>query len=351
MTPKLLELIVAAPRQIDFVEYAEREPQGSEVRVRTLVSGIKHGTELNLYRGTNPFAEEVWDSQLRVFRPPHAGEQIAPFYPHTLGSWAAGVVEAVGPEVQRWRVGDVVHGEWKHRQTAIKPEAKLYPVPATADPETMLFTDPARFALGAVHDAAIKVGDRVAVFGMGAIGLLAAQLARLNGAAQVIVVDPLPARLALASALGAEAAVNPAEADAGLAIKRATEGQGVDVAIELSGAYPALQQAVRCVQREGLVVAASYYGGPGTLDLAREWHHNRVTLRSSMPVWGCTHRSHPLWDLARLEHTAMALLASGALKVAPLVGARVPFEQAADAYALIDRPGNDCVKAVLTYSA
>jgi threonine dehydrogenase-like Zn-dependent dehydrogenase len=122
------------------------------------------------------------------------------------------------------------------------------------------------------------------------------------------------------------------------------------VAIELSGAYPALQQAVRAVQREGLVVAASYYGGPGTLDFSAEWHHNRVTLRSSMPVWGCTHRSHPLWDLARLERTAADLLASGQLTVGPLIGARVPFEQAAEAYALIDQPGNDCVKVVLTYA-
>jgi threonine dehydrogenase-like Zn-dependent dehydrogenase len=163
-------------------------------------------------------------------------------------------------------------------------------------------------------------------------------------------VDPIPARLALAQQLGADTAVNPLEGDAGLAIKQATGGLGVDVAIELSGAYPALQQAVRCVQREGVVVAASYYGAAGQVDFSREWHHNRVTLRSSMPVWGCTHRSHPLWDLARLEQTAMALLAGEALRVKPLVGARVPFEQATDAYALIDRPGSDCIKAVLTYS-
>jgi hypothetical protein len=97
-------------------------------------------------------------------------------------------------------------------------------------------------------------------------------------------------------------------------------------------------------------VAASYYGAAGQVDFSREWHHNRVTLRSSMPVWGCTHRSHPLWDLARLEQTAMALLAGEALRVKPLVGARVLFEQATDAYALIDRPGSDCIKAVLTYS-
>jgi threonine dehydrogenase-like Zn-dependent dehydrogenase len=173
----------------------------------------------------------------------------------------------------------------------------------------------------------------------------------LNGATRVIVVDPIPTRLALAVQLGADVAVNPMEADAGLAIKQATGGLGVDVAIELSGSYAALQQAVRCVQREGLVVAASYYGDTsGRVDFSREWHHNRVTLRSSMPVWGCTHRSHPMWDLARLERTVMTLLASQALQVTPLIGARFPFEQAAEAYRLIDQPGSDCIKATLTYS-
>jgi threonine dehydrogenase-like Zn-dependent dehydrogenase len=261
------------------------------------------------------------------------------------------MVAAVGPEVKRWRVGDAVHGEWKHRETAIKPEGALYPVPTTTDGETLVFTDPARFALGAIHDADIKLGDRVAIFGLGAIGLVAAQLARLNGASEVYVVDPVAERRALALRLGADAAIDPRAEDAGLAIKRATGGLGVDVAIELSGVYAALQQAMRSAQREGLVVAASYYGDKGHIDLSREWHHNRLTLRSSMPVWGCTHRSHPMWDMARLERTAIALLESGAAQVKPLIGVKVPFERAAEAYALIDEPGTPCVKALLTYSA
>ena len=54
-----LELTVASPRRIEYADYVEREPQGNEVLVHTLVSGIKHGTELNMYRGTLPFAEQV----------------------------------------------------------------------------------------------------------------------------------------------------------------------------------------------------------------------------------------------------------------------------------------------------
>ncbi len=84
----------------------------------------------------------------------------------------------------------------------------------------MVFTDPARFALAAVHDAEIKLGDRVAIFGMGAIGMLAWQMARLDGASQVIVVDPIAERLELAEKLGVDLTINPDEVDAGLAIKR-----------------------------------------------------------------------------------------------------------------------------------
>ena len=344
-----LELTIESPGHIGYASYAEREPVGREVLVRTRVSGIKHGTELNMYRGTLPFADELFDRQERLFRPPHADEKIAPFYPHTVGSWAAGVVAAVGPEVQRFRPGDPVHGEWKHRESAIKNEGELYPIEAGSDFETMVFTDPARFALAAVHDAAVKLGDRVAIFGLGAIGMLAAQMARLNGASFVCVVDPLADRRDLAVKLGADLALNPLEVDAGMAIKAASGG-GVDVAIELSGVYAALQHAIRAAHKQALVVTASYYGDQkGQLDLSREWHHNRITLRSSMPVWDCDHRCAPMWDLRRLERTSVALLANGVLQAKPLIGACLPFTRAAEAYALIDTAPAGHIKILLTY--
>jgi threonine dehydrogenase-like Zn-dependent dehydrogenase len=181
-------------------------------------------------------------------------------------------------------------------------------------------------------------------------------MARLSGAGQIFAVDPIPGRLALARELGAGAdgmrplTINSAECDAGLAIKQASDDAGADVAIEVSGVYAALQQAIRCVHREGLVVTVSFYGDKsGRVDLSSEWHHNRITLRSSMPVWGCSHRCYPLWDMARVEHVAIALLETRQLQVKPLVGARIPFERAAEAYALIDQASEDKVKVLLTY--
>jgi threonine dehydrogenase-like Zn-dependent dehydrogenase len=345
-----LELVVKSPREVAFVEYEDRDPVGNELLVRTTVSGIKHGTEINTYRGIVPFADRVFDLDLRAFRPLRDGEEPAPFFPHKMGSWAAGVVTRVGPQVRRFKVGDHVHGGWKHRQTVIVAEDELHPVSGRADGETMVFSDPALFALAGIHDAAIKLGDRVAVFGLGAIGMLALQMARLSGAGQILAVDPIPGRLDIARALGADVTIDSTACEAGLAIKEASGGAGADVAIEISGVYAALEQALRCVHREGLVVTVSFYGDKaGRVDLSSEWHHNRVTLRSSMPAWGCAHRCYPMWDRARLERVAIGLLEDQKLQVKPLIGARIPFERAAEAYAMIDESPGDKVKILLTY--
>jgi threonine dehydrogenase-like Zn-dependent dehydrogenase len=345
-----LEIIVESPKKIAFREYEDREPVGEEVLVQTLVSGIKSGTELNLYSGANPFVNEVWDQELRLFRPVREDEELAPFFPHTLGSWAAGVVSRVGAGVSRYKPGDLVHGEWKHRQTALVMEDKLYPICDEGDCETMVFADPARFALAAIHDANIKLGDQVAVFGMGAIGLIAVQMAKLNGAGKVIAIDPISDRLKLAEELCVDLTINPQKCDVGIAIKEATGGHGVDVALEIAGSYDALQQAIRCVHREGLVVTAGYYGDSSNhLDLAREWHHNRITLRSSMPVWNCSHRNQPMWNLSRIERIAISLLEERKLTVKPLIWERIPFEQAYKAYEMISETPGSKAKILLTY--
>jgi threonine dehydrogenase-like Zn-dependent dehydrogenase len=338
--------VVTAPKNIEFRSYEEPALQPNEVRVRSIVSGIKSGTEMSLYSGDTPFLNQQFDTFLRLFRP--ALEK--GLYPCNLGSWLVGEVVEIGSAVRMFRVGERVHGGLAHRPTNVCKEENLYPLKAEIKPETMLFTDPAIFALQAVHDAQIKVGDAVAVFGMGALGLLAVQIARMNGAEHVYAVDVLPNRLELACRLGADEALDASACDAGFEIKQRTGGKGVDVAIEISGAYPALQAAIRSVHAGGLLVTASYFKGNGhQLNLGAEWHHNRLTLISSMPVWGMPHRNYPMWDLRRIERTALHMLESGRLVVDPLVGRRFPYTQAVEAYRFIDERPGDAVKVLLDY--
>lgn len=340
------EFVVVAERTIDWRDYDEPPLKPREVRVRSIVSGIKHGTEMALYRGKTPFLKGDFDPETRLFVERDGDSSL---YPMSLGSWLTGEVMEVGPEVTRFRVGDRVHGGLPHRPTNVADESRLYPLAPGMAPETAIFTDPTIFALVAVHDAQIKVGDHVAIFGMGTLGLLAVQIARLNGAETIFAVDTIPNRLELARQFGADAIFNAREVDPAVEIKRLTDKKGVDVAIEISGAYSGLQAAIRSVHVAGLIVAASYYSGSEPIQLGAEWHHNRPTLRSSMPVWGMPHRSYPMWDLERVRQTAVRLLETGRLTTAPMVSKRFPYSQAAEAYRFIDEHPDQTIKTFLDY--
>lgn len=340
------EFVITAPRILEFRDYSDEKPGEDEVLIKSLVSGIKSGTEMSLYQGETPFRTNQFDPVLRLFTP--AG--LKGLYPCNLGSWLCGMVMETGARVKNFKPGDMVHGGLPHRPTNLCKEDGLYLLKKGMSPETSLFTDPTIFALQAVHDAQIKVGDQVAVFGLGALGLLAVQLAKLNGAERVFAVDVLPQRLELAKRYGAEVCLDATQCDAGLEIKTLTGGKGVDAGIEISGAYAALQTAIRAMHPGGLLVTASYFKGQGNqLNLGAEWHHNRITLVSSMPVWGMPHRNYPMWDLKRIEETALRLLENRQLETAAMIGKRYSYTEAADAYRFIDSNPGGAVKVILDY--
>jgi 2-desacetyl-2-hydroxyethyl bacteriochlorophyllide A dehydrogenase len=277
-------------------------------------------------------------------------------YPARIGYEWVGRVTDVGSGVSGFAPGDLIHLPFGHRATHTARPAErtmigeVAPLPPTLSPDDAIALALAGVALQAVHDAHIKVGDHVAIFGLGVIGLLATQFARLNGARRIDGVDPLPRRRALAEAFGADRAIDPTACDAALEIKSATPQRGADVALELSGSAVALHEAIRCARMAGTVVAGGYYqGGALPLRLGEEWHHNRITMVSSMGVWDCPHRDYPAWDRARIHATATHYLATGQLRADGLISHRFPFARAADAYALIDQHPDDVVKVVLTY--
>jgi threonine dehydrogenase-like Zn-dependent dehydrogenase len=213
-------------------------------------------------------------------------------------------------------------------------ESRLHHFPEGMTPERAVLLDPAHFALAAVRDANVRVGERVAVFGLGAIGLLITQMCRLSGAELVIAVDPLENRRRLAKGFGADLTLDPAACDAGLEVKDATGKKGVDVAIDASGSYGALQAALRSVHHSGLAVTCSYYKGPGTpLRLDREFFLARITVRASMPVWGNPSRDYPMWDDERVEDTVCRLMLEGKLKSQGLIDPVCAFGDSPKAYA------------------
>ncbi|QHY93805.1 NADP-dependent isopropanol dehydrogenase [Streptomyces sp. S4.7] len=349
-----------APRHVEVAAHASAPLPPGHLRVRTRYSGISAGTELTAYRGTNPYLTRTWDPEARIFRDGAAGIE----YP--VAGWGyseVGEVTEVSPELEAERergsgghaaglprVGDLVWGIWGHRSEGIVPVERMtgHILPEGLEPIAGAFARVGAIAYNAVLAADIHVGEDVAVFGQGVIGLLTTRLARLNGA-DVTAVDALDGRLATARAYGANRTLNALDDAVAESIREATDGRGADAAIEISGAYRALHEALRSVTVSGRVVASGFYQGDGDgLRLGDEFHHNRVQLISSQ-IGGVPPQLSGRWTVERLQRTFLALVADGRVDVASLVSHVVPAAEAADAYALLDESPVDALQIVLEF--
>jgi len=130
-------------------------------------------------------------------------------------------------------------------------------------------------------------------------------------------------------------------------VRALTGGRGVDVVIEASGNGAALQTAIDAVADEGTVVVASWYGTkPVTLTLGGHFHRGRVRLRSSQ-VGRLNPELTPRWDYARRLETVVDLLPR--LRLAELISHRFSFDDAPEAYRLVDERPGEVAQVALVY--
>ncbi len=340
-------IVLQAPGAIVYEEFPERALEPHEVRVHTLYTGISAGTELTAYRSSNVYLHKRWDGDQRLFAP---GDLPSKQYPvRDLGYEESGEVVEVGRAVTRVKPGAIVCGTWGHRTGHILTEdyAAGRLLPAGLDPILGIYSHMGAIALNGILDAGIRLGETVAVFGLGVPGQIVAQMAARSGA-QVIGVDLIPARLALAVELGAVHV--PLDARAGRTaeqIKALTDNRGADVCIEASGAYPALHEAVRAAAYSGKVVALGFFQGPGLgLDLGEEFHHNRINLVCSQ-ISGVGPELSYRWNRDRLVRTGLRLQAEGVLQLRPLITHILPWQEAVEAYRILDQAPEVALQVVL----
>jgi L-iditol 2-dehydrogenase len=179
--------------------------------------------------------------------------------------------------------------------------------------EHAALVEPVSVALHAVGRLRIEPGDRAAVVGSGMIGLLVIQALRIAGCEEVIAIDLDADRLRLAAELGATAAIDAGSCDAVAAVLVQTGGRGVDVALEVVGAANPIATAIGCVRRGGQIGLVGNVTPEVPLPLqivvSRE-----LTLLGSAAVAGECPR-------------AIELIASGAIRVAPLISAVAPLAE------------------------
>jgi threonine dehydrogenase-like Zn-dependent dehydrogenase len=299
------KLMCVAAGKLAWQEYDQPQLAPGEVRVRSEYASAKHGTEMALFKGYRPDR----------YRPPAA-----------VGNMMVGRIVEVGPDAAMLAAGDRVCLYTGFRQTWAGPEARCWKMPEGMSWKSAVCLDPADFAFCALRDGHVRIGDVVAVFGLGAIGLMAVQLARLAGAEAVIGVDPLPNRRQVAEQLGAEPVLDPTACDVGREIRETAGGRGADVVIEYSGAAGALNDALRAIAYGGNVVCGAWPPPyPAGVDFGAEAHHNVPNITFSR---ACSQpdRDHPRWDEPRIYAACWRMLCEGRITGEPIVQPVVAFD-------------------------
>jgi alcohol dehydrogenase len=205
-------------------------------------------------------------------------------------------------------------------------DVNLLPVPHGVKDEAALFVgDVLTTAWYGVSLAGVKAGEAVAVLGAGPLGFLVVQCARLAGARQVIALDLLPDRLALAERAGA-VGVDVSAADPKAAVRDLTDGRGADVTVEAVGTLDAFRTAVAVTRRGGRVEALGVVGNDTLdLDLAAYWYRGLTLLFAGI----CPVQAY--W------RDAMRALVEGRVDPLPLISHRLLLDEASEAYELFDR--------------
>lgn len=336
-----------SPHAVVLIEEPAKPLVADQVRIRTLFSGISAGTELTAYRGSNPYLSKRWDEDRRLFI-----EGLTSFEYPIIG-WGyeeVGEVVEVGSHVTKMTIGDRVWGVWGHRSEVIQDEeyALARVLSPKVDPRLGIFSQIGAIALNVILDADIHVGETVVVFGLGVLGQIVAQLARINGA-YVIGVDGIASRRELALKLGADEVLGPTDGGIAEWVRAKTDGRGADVCLEVSGNYDALQEAIRTVAYSSRVCVAGFMQGEGIgLRLGEEFHHNRVALVSSQ-ISGVSQTLQHRWNEYRLASTAVRLAEEGKLRLIELISHEIPTDDVSSAFAILDTNPQDALQVVLKF--
>jgi alcohol dehydrogenase len=357
-------LYFTGPREIKVREEPVPEPGEGEVLVETDVSAISPGTELLVYRGEIPAgmaADATIDALDEEFE-----------YPLQYGYAAVGRVAAVGAGVDDAWQDRRVFAFAPHASHFLAVPEELRGVPDGSAGRAALLAN-AEAAVNFVLDGAPAVGERVAVFGQGVVGLLTTALLAEFPLEALVTVDGHERRRELALEFGADASVAPgaddlrARLDGDRSGDDATDGSppgdppsgsgdaaerrgpgGADLAYELSGNPAALDGAIAATGFSGRLVVGSWYGTkPVELDLGGAFHRSRIRLLSSQ-VSSIDPTDRGRWDKARRLAEARRLLER--VDAERLLTHRVPFERAPAAYRLLDECPEEAVGVLLTYS-
>eukprot|EP00752_Nemacystus_decipiens_P000965 g965.t1 len=238
-----------------------------------------------------------------------------------------------------WRFGNTIDGSQAEYLLVPDAMANLSPIPeGLTDEQVLMCPDIMSTGFSGAESGSVRIGDTVAVFAQGPIGLCATAGARMMGATMIIGVEAVPERMEIARKMGADHVVDFSKVDPVDEIMRLTDGRGVDVAIEALGLQQTFEGALQVLRPGGTLSSLGVYSGDLRIPLegfrAGLGDHRIVTTLCP----GGKERMRRL----------MEVIASGRVDTKPLVTHRFKLEQIEEAYDLFAHQRDGVLKVAIT---
>lgn len=297
------------------------EPGPDQVLVQTSKTLISTGTE-SICLGRLFEANSHWDRWVH--------------YPFTPGYSLVGRVVAIGEYVDAVHVGERVALRKPHQQYCLVSASDLYRVPDEVSDEDATWFGLANIVQNGVRRAEHHLGDSVVVIGLGLLGQLVVQYARLQGARHVIAIDVAEPRLAMAKAHGATTVLAMDAAQARDTIFELTDGNGADVVYDVTGAAVVFEAAQQLLRRFGRLVLLGDTGTPSGQHLTGNVITRGLTIvgaHDNNPPAIST--DHAYWSHPRMAQLFFTYLQRGDMRVSDLVTHRYAPREAEQAYTML----------------
>jgi 2-desacetyl-2-hydroxyethyl bacteriochlorophyllide A dehydrogenase len=326
-------LLFTAPEEVDVFARQLPRPGSEEVLVNTRLSAISSGTETLIFRGLYPASEER-DASIPALQGSFQ-------YPFQYGYSAVGTVVLAGdPKNQDW-VGRRVFAFQPHASSFLAKPEDLITLPDELTAEDAVILPNMETAVNFLMDGAPLIGERVAVIGLGVVGLLTTSLLSQFPLDLLTGIDLFPARRTIAGKIPNTVGMTREEA------LLTRPDQGYDLIYELSGSPDGLNLALELGGYESRIVIGSWYGRKGgELNLGGKFHRSRIKLISSQ-VSTIASSLTGRWTKDRRFSIAFQHLMR--IKPSRWITHRYPLDQAKEAYhQLISHP-EDMLQVVFTY--
>jgi alcohol dehydrogenase len=244
-----------------------------------------------------------------------------------------------GKAIGGWKLGNTIDGCQAEFVRIPDATANLAPIPdELTDEQVLMCPDIMSTGFGGAESGHVRIGDVVAVFAQGPIGLCATAGARLKGASRIFAIESVAARAKVSRALGAEVVIDHTAGDPVAAIMRLTGGRGVDVAIEALGTQDTFELCLKVLRPGGVLSSLGVYAGKLTMPL--EAFHaglGDISIVSTLCPGGKER-------MRRL----MSVVGSGGVDLRPLVTHRFKLDQIEEAYDLFAHQRDGVLKVAIT---